>query len=175
MEYNKINGYYVEGVPNTDGSVHEKKEFTELCTNGLNLAAAKRYIKYLELQNRNSAFVEYIPDDLKNNGIKKQNDDDTKFLPKYITIVKNKNDEKIGYKINSFRLNNKKIGKIFAHSMKPLEELYAKTLDYLRDLIKQEQSNIKAENNTQTKNSDEASFDNVKGKINNRWKRYYEI
>lgn len=44
--------------------------------------------------------------------------------------------------VNHFRLDGKLISKDFANRKKPLEELYAKSLNYLRDLInKKKKSN----------------------------------
>ena len=116
----RLRGYYVEHAPTHDNKTHPKENFNHLLSNHNNLKAAKRYIKSLEILNKDIIFM-------KNN---------TKF-PKYIAYMKNRDKKIIGYCINNYPIRDKngtKIGHIkkkFCSTKETMESKYTKTIAYL--------------------------------------------
>jgi hypothetical protein len=150
----KMIGYYIEGYPDHEGKPFPKKEFKDYSTTTKALFAANNYIKELEIRNKDSVFVEFIPDDIKKAGYEGDNsrrkDDSTKKLPKNITYV-TVNNKNVGYQINNFQLQGKMIKKKICDTHETMECKYNKTLDHLRDLIKQKEQ-YKLDNNKLSNN-----------------------
>nr|QBK88965.1 MAG: GIY-YIG-like endonuclease [Mimivirus LCMiAC02] len=119
---NRLRGYYVEFVPTHDNKTHPKKDFDFLSSNHKNLNAAKRYIKSLEILNKDIVFMQ----------------NNTKF-PKYVAYTKNRDKKIIGYRINNYPIrdeNGVKIGHIkkkFCSTKETMESKYEKTINYLKN------------------------------------------
>lgn len=152
----RLIGYAVENYPDHTGKPYETKQFTELSSNVKHLKAAKRYIKELEIRNKDAVFKEYIPDELKelqntgfNNSFKRS--DNTNHLPKYLAhvIVDGK---KIGYQINNFPLSkDNKAKKKYCDTTQTMEEKYKLAIDHLIKLWIQK-NNIESESETNSDN-----------------------
>ena len=118
----KIVGYYVEFVPTYDGNTYPRKNFNYLSSNFKNIRAAKRYIKSLEICNKDKLFLQ--------NNMK---------LPKNISFVKNPNHDIIGYCVNNYLV--KKDGKVikiirkkFCSTKETMEKKYNDTINYLESI-----------------------------------------
>lgn len=150
---NRMTGFYVEGILDHNKNPYPRKDFAELSCNVKNLAAAKRYIKELEIKNNDAVFIEYVPKDIKDGGLGadwKKNNKGTKNLPKYVAFII-VNNEKIGYQINNFPLHGDKIKKKFCDKRQTMEEKYILTLNFLRDLLKKKEQ-LNDQNNIQNNN-----------------------
>lgn len=123
---NKLDGYYVEGYPDTNNGVYPKKAFNELFCNRLNKLASIRYVKQLEIKNQNATFTETITGEV---GLKSK----VFNLPKHITYERNREKEIIGYHI-SYSQNGARYQKKFCDTHLPMEEKYKNALQYLEEL-----------------------------------------
>lgn len=135
---NKKDGYIVEGYPDWEGNPYPKKEFTTLSCNNKNLGAAKRYIKELEIKNKDALFEEYIPDELLNlkTDRNKPRPKNIKHLPDYIAYTY-ENGLKTGYVTIGFKtLEGKIVKKKFTGNKISMEDKYKLVTDYLINLIK---------------------------------------
>lgn len=140
---NKLDGYYVDGYPDHNDKTHPKKEFTTLSTNRHNLLAAKRYLKELDIINKDKVFIETIPDELRDVGTYKHSlkrSGESGRIPKYLAYIVVK-DVKIGYQINNFPLTeNEKVRKKFCDTKISLMEKYKQATDFLIELWKKKKA-----------------------------------
>ena len=166
---NKRTGYYVEGVLDHTGQPHMRKDFWECKDIDDNLNAAKRYIKELEIKNKDAVFVENVPDDIKEfekiyiKSKTQKRSQTTSNLPRYIAHVIVKG-EKIGYQVNNFPVDDKKIKKKikkkFCDTRQTMKEKYDKTLDFVRDLYKRKNlNNVANEGDIENDEDDENDED----------------
>ena len=140
----KLIGYYVDGFPDHEGIPYPKKEFTSLSAVLRDKQAAERYIKELEIRNKDAVFVEKIPADLdcKSEVNLNKRKPTNSNLPMYLTsvIVEGK---KIGYQVNNFPVNKTTyIKKKFSDTELTLEEKYNLAIDFLRKLWDQKENVI---------------------------------
>lgn len=158
---NKIDGYYVEGYPDSDDNPYPKKDFTHLVSNRKNLKAAKRYIASLEVLNSNAKFKEsnvLVDIESKNPVFKKTNY--TKNLPKYLAYVI-VNEEIIGYQINNFRMTkHDKRKKKYCSKKVTMEEKYNLAINHLRELYI-EKNNMEKNKNMINNCSNNQTIDNI--------------
>jgi len=138
----KVDGYYVEGFPKTDGISYSRKDFTDLSSNYINLQAAKRYIKSLHVKNKDSQFVVKNDKDISYQGQQQRADEASKSFPKYVSYSKDRNKEITGYCINNFPVrdkNNKIIKRIkrrFCSKKIPMKIKWKRTIECLEELKK---------------------------------------
>ncbi len=133
----RIRGYYVEGVFTHDNSTYPRKYFNDRSSNYKNLNAAKRYIKSLDVKNKDMIFMEQLnKQKIHKNSYQHQKQNN---LPKYITYVK-VNNKIIGFAVNNYPIRNangiaiKKIKKKFCTTKETMESKYNKTIVYLNEL-----------------------------------------
>jgi hypothetical protein len=129
----RVSGFYVEGFPDTANGVYPKKTFTELSSNNKNKLAAIRYVSELKMKNINAQFdhKEIFDDEY----IGKRGQMVT--LPKYITILRDRKHEIIGYCINGFPIaKGKYIGKKFGKPKYTMEEKFKQAISCLEQLRK---------------------------------------
>lgn len=84
----KKDGFIVKGYLDWQGNPYPEKAFTELSCNNKNMGAAKRYVRELEIRNKDALFKfkEQIPDELLNldTGTNKPLPKNLKHLPDLI-------------------------------------------------------------------------------------------
>lgn len=149
----RIDGYYVEGYLDINNKPYPKKDFTELSCNLKNLNAAKRYLQKLNNDNKDALFKEIIPPDLLNKGVLSKTNKmspDTRKLPKFLTYVI-VNNQKIGYQINNFPLNNTFVKKKFCNTHETMEDKYNRSVNLLKELWKKSDA---LNNNTANKSNE---------------------
>ena len=134
-ENDRITSYFVEGYKDHNGNPYPRKDFNDCTRNTKNLAGARRYIKELDVKNKDAVFEEYIPDTLKNkgDGFSYKRSPESKKLPKYISIIR-LNGKKIGYAINNFPLGKEIKKEKFCDTHKTLEEKYNDAIKCLEKL-----------------------------------------
>lgn len=132
MKQLHVVGFYVEGYPDGTGGTYPRKDFNDITHNDRNCRAAGKYVKYLEMLNKNKNF-----DDRKYavcDSLKKTINPQT-GLPKYIYRV-NFQGEQIGYAIVGFKKADGTVcSRKFNNAKIPMEEKYNLILAYLEKLI----------------------------------------
>lgn len=116
-------GYRVEGVPDNNGNPYPTKEFIELKTNKWNLWHAKEYIKKCEIKNKDELFK--VPTEFETSRKRKYDDENDNNLPKYVSIIREKDGTKIGYNIaipSITKPNGKRYTRKFANKKLTMEE-----------------------------------------------------
>lgn len=128
-------GYKVEGFSDNNNNPYPVKIFTDLSSNTKREMAAIRYLKYLEIKNKDAIFVEPIIPELANKGLgpsyKKTSG---KNLPKYLAYVFDTNKNKIGYQINNFPSKDKPFKKKICSTEITMEEKYNQAIECLKSL-----------------------------------------
>lgn len=135
VENNKLNGYYVDDVPDVHGGTHPKFMCNDLASNSKNKQKAIRHIKHLEVVNKDAKFDE---SSVQHGAGKSKLPKTHTKLPMYITYIKNSAGNLIGYMINRFPLKDggHKQRK-FCDTHIPMEEKYKQALAYLEQLKKE--------------------------------------
>lgn len=133
----KLCGWFVEGYLDNNGQPYPKKEFSTLSDNRRNKEAAERYIKELEIKNKDAVFKEYIPEELVNyegeEGRKRWKG--SAHMPNRITYT---DSTRTGYMVKNFKTaNDELISQKFCDPKKSKEEKYQMALDTLTKLIKE--------------------------------------
>lgn len=145
-DQNKIDGYYVEGYPDTIGGTHSKKLFVDLSDNKRNKLAAIRYVKHLEILNEDTQFVGHEDDlDIDISDLTEGEKIRTRKhsnLPPHITYVVStfagRECDIIGYKVNNYVMKDgTKKQRKFCNEHITMKEKYIMAITYLRELIEQ--------------------------------------
>jgi len=164
MLHGKKDGYFVEGYPDWEGNPYPKKEFTELSCNNKNMGAAKRYIRQLEIKNKDAVFEEYIPAELANleTDRNKPRPQSIKHLPDYIAYTYANNGKISGYLTVGFKTaSGDMIKKKFTSEKLSMEEKYKLATDCLIKLINEKQAAIISADQSENTDTDNTDTDNA--------------